>query len=94
VIENDILLSPQTFSRVNIYYQNYDELVQLVQTPEISVLKHKSGGYLEAVVDTAFGLCGYLNTVYPHVNVTDSTGNYGDVIRLAQAVNSDPFVVY
>lgn len=36
MIENDILLSPQTFSRVNIYYQNYDELVQLVQTPEIS----------------------------------------------------------
>ncbi|MGB3480037.1 MAG: M14 family zinc carboxypeptidase [bacterium] len=48
----------------------------------------------KAVVDTAFGLCGYLNTVYPHVNVTDSTGNYGDVIRLAQVVNSDPFVVY
>lgn len=48
----------------------------------------------KAVVDTAFGLCGYLSTSYQSISVTDSIGNYGDVIRLAQATNSnDPFVV-
>ncbi len=48
----------ESFSRVNIYYQNYDQLAQLIQMPEISVLKHKSGGYLEAVVEP-----GYLETL-------------------------------
>jgi hypothetical protein len=48
----------------------------------------------KAVVDTAFDLYGYLRTSYQNISVTDSIGNYGDVIRLAQATNSnDPFVV-
>jgi len=48
----------------------------------------------KAVVDTASGLCGYLRTSYGQINITDSIGNYGDVIRLAQASNSaDPFSV-
>ncbi len=47
----------------------------------------------KAVVDTGFGLIGYLSTSYPHLTINDSTGNYGDVIRLSRAVNSDPFAV-
>jgi len=48
----------------------------------------------KAVVDTAFDLSGYLSTSYQNISVTDSIGNYGDVIRLAQATNNnDPFVV-
>ncbi len=48
----------------------------------------------KAVVDTADGLCGYLSTAYQYVRMIDTIGNYGDVIRLTQAINSsDPFAV-
>ncbi len=48
----------------------------------------------KAVVDTALGLTGYISTSYQHLRVTDSTGSYGDVLRLSRAVNSaDPFAV-
>jgi len=48
----------------------------------------------KAVVDTAFGLIGYLSTNYQRVSITDSVGGYGNVIRLTSAVNSsDPFVL-
>jgi hypothetical protein len=48
----------------------------------------------KAVVDTASGLCGYLRTTNGQINIMDSIGNYGDVIRLAQASNiADPYGV-
>jgi hypothetical protein len=48
----------------------------------------------KAVVDTASGLCGHLSTSHGQINIVDSIGNYGDVIRLAQASNgADPFGV-
>lgn len=46
----------------------------------------------KAVVDTAFELSGILNTLHAQINIVDSNGYYGDVIRLAQAINAaDPF---
>lgn len=68
---------------------NNDGVLNPGETAALQVtLKNK------AVVDTANGLCGYLSTTYQHVRMIDSIGNYGDVIRLAQAVNSfDPFAI-
>lgn len=42
----------------------------------------------KGVVDTASGLCGYLSTAEQYISIIDSIGNYGDVIRLAQASNN------
>jgi hypothetical protein len=50
--------------------------------------------YNKAVVDTGENVTGLLSTSHQFVTVTDSTGTYGDMLRLSSASNNgDPYEV-